>query len=95
MTVTDDAGQTGTDSAQVTISTPGQDSDNDGIPDNQDNCPYTYNPDQADSDGDGIGDACDSEPSPPEVGIDIVTYVTGAVMVVGCLGVVTFGRKFI
>lgn len=34
------------------------DRDNDGIPDDQDNCPGTYNPDQADSNGDGIGDAC-------------------------------------
>ena len=95
LTVTDNAGQIGTDSAQVTIAQQWQDSDGDGIPDNQDNCPYTYNPDQADSDGDGIGDACDSEPSPPEVGIDIVTYVTGAAMAVGCLGIVTVGRKFI
>jgi hypothetical protein len=34
------------------------DSDDDGIPDDQDNCPSLPNPDQADSDNDGIGDAC-------------------------------------
>lgn len=37
-----------------------QDSDGDGVPDSEDNCPNTYNPDQADSDGDGVGDACDT-----------------------------------
>jgi len=36
------------------------DSDGDGIPDDQDNCPTVANADQADSDGDGIGDACDT-----------------------------------
>jgi hypothetical protein len=41
---------------------PQQDSDGDGIPDQSDNCPYTYNPDQADSDGDGLGDVCDNCP---------------------------------
>lgn len=35
------------------------DRDNDGLPDTQDNCPFTPNPDQIDSDGDKIGDACD------------------------------------
>ncbi len=35
------------------------DSDGDGIPDIDDNCPHTANADQADADGDGIGDACD------------------------------------
>jgi len=41
------------------------DSDDDGIPDNTDNCPFTYNPDQTDSDGDGAGDACDGCPDDP------------------------------
>ena len=40
------------------------DSDLDGILDDEDNCPNTYNPDQADSDGNGIGDVCDTGYSP-------------------------------
>ncbi|RLJ07434.1 MAG: hypothetical protein DRP16_03500 [Candidatus Aenigmatarchaeota archaeon] len=36
------------------------DSDKDGIIDQEDNCPQTYNPEQKDIDGDGKGDACDS-----------------------------------
>jgi hypothetical protein len=36
-----------------------QDTDNDGIFDNEDNCPNISNPNQADEDGDTIGDACD------------------------------------
>jgi len=37
------------------------DSDADGIPDQQDNCPLDANADQLDTDNDGAGDACDSD----------------------------------
>jgi len=39
------------------------DTDDDGIPNDQDNCPLVNNPDQANTDGDGLGDACDMCPS--------------------------------
>jgi PA domain/Thrombospondin type 3 repeat len=35
------------------------DLDLDGVPDDQDNCPNVYNPDQADTNHNGIGDACE------------------------------------
>ncbi|MEY4987407.1 MAG: hypothetical protein RL567_1186 [Bacteroidota bacterium] len=35
------------------------DLDKDGILDDVDNCPKSYNPDQADTDKDGVGDVCD------------------------------------
>ncbi len=37
------------------------DSDEDGVPDDADNCPDTPNADQLDYDDDGLGDACDSD----------------------------------
>ncbi|MGR0481983.1 MAG: thrombospondin type 3 repeat-containing protein [Candidatus Electronema sp. V4] len=37
------------------------DSDHDGISDNQDNCPAVANPDQLNTDGDAQGDACDTD----------------------------------
>jgi Thrombospondin type 3 repeat len=45
---------------------PPLDTDNDGIPDGDDNCPTVFNPDQADNDGDGIGNTCDSTPNGPD-----------------------------
>lgn len=37
------------------------DDDADGVLDDVDNCPLTFNPNQADSDNDGIGDVCDDD----------------------------------
>ena len=58
--------QRDTDS-ETTITLSGQaavvlgDRDEDGIPDEVDNCPDIPNPDQADRDGDGLGDVCDNQ----------------------------------
>jgi len=50
------------------------DTDQDGIPDDQDNCPYIFNPDQSDVDLDGVGDVCDNCPNtanPDQADIDL------------------------
>ena len=57
-------GGTGGDGG-VARNNPHKDTDGDGIPDSQDNCPTLANPDQVDVEpagGDGIGDACQIVP---------------------------------
>ena len=41
---------------------PWGDESGDGIPNQYDNCPFHYNPDQTDTSGDGVGDVCDNCP---------------------------------
>ena len=55
-----------TKQAKIVVSDTILDTDGDGIPDGQDNCPTVPNPDQSDQDGDGIGDVCDPTPLGPE-----------------------------
>ncbi len=45
------------------------DSDQDGIPDTEDNCPNVANPDQMDTDENGIGDACEPGNDDDEDGV--------------------------
>jgi M6 family metalloprotease-like protein len=46
------------------------DLDNDGVPNNSDNCPSVFNPDQSDTNGDGTGDACEGN-------FTLTNYATG------------------
>jgi hypothetical protein len=71
------------------------DTDNDGIPDDTDNCPNTYNPDQVDADGDGIGDACEpgADPTPTPDPSAIPEPATLVLFGIGLLGLLAALRK--
>ncbi len=62
------------------------DTDGDGRLDPDDNCPYTYNPDQADSDGDGVGDVCDPV-------VDIPEFPTIALPMIAIVGFALFFKR--
>ena len=49
----------------ITQATLAPDKDNDGVPDDEDNCPSTANAGQADKDNDGKGDVCDDHDDTP------------------------------
>jgi Tol biopolymer transport system component len=55
------AGSTCQPEVIIAVTSP-TDTDGDGVPDDQDNCPTIANPGQEDSDGDGVGDLCDVQP---------------------------------
>ena len=69
--------------AQLTsiLSSPRNDCDGDGIPQEQDNCREIYNPDQTNADGDVKGDPCDDCPGVANTTRNLpsaqVTYPTG------------------
>lgn len=60
------------------VSMPGDDRDNDGIPDDVDPCPLVANHDPHDEDGDGIPDACDPCPHLPIDSADADCDMIGA-----------------
>jgi len=59
------------------------DTDNDGIPDSQDNCPTVSNPDQLDYNGNGVGDVCESTNIP-----EFPSAFLPATMIIGLMGTV-------
>lgn len=46
---------------EINITCGALDADEDGVPDDTDNCPDAYNPDQVDQDLDGLGNVCDQD----------------------------------
>ncbi len=60
--VTNEEGETA--NCQATVTMMGEDKDLDGILDNCDNCPDTYNPNQQDLNNNGKGDICDGNSNP-------------------------------
>ncbi len=69
------------------------DSDDDGTPDCNDNCPDNYNPVQEDSNSNNIGDVCecegDSEPDGDVDGVDLVHEIIG-----GGSNIIKFAEDF-
>jgi hypothetical protein len=61
---------TGADAFNINLTVTGPtivDTDGDGVPDDEDNCPSVSNADQADADSDGLGNACDANSYAPAV----------------------------
>jgi len=63
---------------------PPTDTDGDGVPDTEDNCPDVPNEDQLDTDGDGIGDACEEAVPAPE----FPSLALPAALIIGTIGMV-------
>jgi len=71
----------------------GTDTDGDGVPNPNDNCPTVSNRDQNDIDNDGFGDVCDpcpddpldqcNVPSPPQVAGELLPIDSSALMIAG------------
>lgn len=59
--VSDGTVSTGTDTVEIRVAAVNDDDDNDGVLDNDDNCPFVANQLQEDNDTDALGDACDPD----------------------------------